>query len=50
MVLADTLMLKANALVIEKCKVELTRTPLASWVELMEKAAATVHLSEKGSI
>jgi hypothetical protein len=24
--------------------------PLASWVELLEKAAATVHLSDKGSI
>jgi hypothetical protein len=46
--LADTLMLKANALVIEKCKVELMRTPLASWVKLIEKAAVTVHLSEEG--
>jgi hypothetical protein len=50
MALADALMLKANAPVIEKCKAELMRTPLASWVELMEKTASTIHLSDKGSI
>jgi hypothetical protein len=50
MVLADALMLKVNAPVIEKCKVELMRAPLASWVELMEKTASTVHLSDKSSI
>ena len=48
MVLTDALMLKSNALVIEKCKAELMRTPLASWIELMGKAVMTVYLSEKG--
>ncbi len=45
--LADALMLKVNDPVIEKCKEDLTRTPLASRVELIEKTASTIHLSDK---
>lgn len=50
MSLAYTLMLKTNAPVIEKCRVELMKIPLSSWAELLEKTASTVHLSDKGSV
>ena len=50
MPLADALMLKANGPVIEKCKAELMRTPSASCIELIEKTASIVHLSDKSSI
>ena len=50
MALVDTLMLKANGPVIGKCKVELMGAPLVSWIELIEKTASTVHLSDKSSV
>ena len=50
MALADALMLEKNAFVIQKCKEELMRTLLTDWIELIERTASTVHLSDKGSV
>lgn len=50
MLLTDALMQDNNAFVVSKCKDELLGTPLADWVELLERTASTVHLSGKGSV
>jgi len=36
--------------VLKKCKEQLMLTPLNEWVDFIEKAASTAHLSKKGSI
>lgn len=43
-------MFEGNAPVLKACKAELMNTQLSGWVELLEKTASTVHLSDKGSI
>ena len=48
--MCSTLMLENNVRVIERCKKELMRTPLTDWIELIERTASTVHLSDKSSI
>jgi hypothetical protein len=48
--LTDVLMQDNNAFAIEKCKEELMSASLENWVGLIEKSAATIHLSDKGSI
>jgi hypothetical protein len=48
--LTDVLMQDSNAFAIEKCKEELMGASLENWVGLIEKSAATIHLSDKGSI
>jgi hypothetical protein len=50
MALCSTLMLDKNAIVVEKCKEELMNAPLSGWIELIERTASTVHLSDKSSI
>jgi hypothetical protein len=44
------LMLETNAKVIQASKEELLKTPLANWIELLEKVASTIHLSDSGSV
>lgn len=48
--LCSALMLEANIPVIKKCNEELMNSLLSDWIGLLEKTAATVHLSDKGSI
>lgn len=48
--LTDVLMQDNNAFAIEKCKEELMGASLENWVRLIENSAATIHLSDKGSI
>ncbi len=43
-------MLETNAKVVHACKEELLKTPLGNWIELLEKVASTIHLSDSGSI
>jgi hypothetical protein len=48
--MCGTLMLEANAIVIERCKEELLQTPIADWVKKIEETASTVHIANKGSV
>ena len=43
-------MLDQNIVVVEKCKEQLMNEPLSGWIELIERTASTVHLSDKSSI
>ena len=43
-------MFERNAPILETCKAVLIETPLRNWIEFIEKAASTIHLSDKGSI
>jgi hypothetical protein len=43
-------MLERNAPILEVCKAVLMETPPHDWIEFIEKAASTIHLSDKGSI
>jgi hypothetical protein len=43
-------MFERNAPILETCKAVLIETPLRDWIEFIEKAASTIHLSDKGSI
>jgi hypothetical protein len=42
-------MSERNAPILRTCKTELMETPLPNWLEFIEKASSTVHLSNKGS-
>jgi hypothetical protein len=39
-----------NIQVVEKCKETLLETPLVGWIELIERTATTIHLSDKSSV
>jgi len=46
----SALMLDKNIVVVEKCKEELMNAPLSGWIEMIERTASIVHLSDKSSI
>jgi len=48
--LCSALMFDKNVVVVEKCKEELMNAPLSGWIELIERTASTIHLSDKSSI
>jgi hypothetical protein len=39
-----------NIQVVEKCKETLLETPLVGWIELIERTATIIHLSDKSSV
>ena len=48
--LCSALMSERNAPILRTCKAELMKTSLPNWIEFIEKASSTIHLSDKGSI
>ena len=50
MLVTSILMQDRNALVLNDCKTELLERPLSEWLEVIEKTASTIHLSDRESI